>query len=618
MNNENRPQGKTMSQEQALTYVRFFWFAFNNINMYGSSHPESLKGIERLYVHLKSLLDIVRPITLHLEGGSLICEEWKIEKEVNVQRLIERFEHAGINSITFTETIVEEDLVELFKVLINVRSFLDIKMIIDHFNQLDIKSIQFNYYTFQKISIDEVQSSRQKVTTAEPESSVEVAGDFVEPVFNIIGLEILKAVKSRDWEELKLEDIFNNAGLDLNEAEKLFPEIKAFLFEHGLSYLQYMQVLLKLNLEFQAKGIESSIKDNSDITVSKIVSEINKNPADIIPLVGVGIKLASMIGDSHEPIINAFFHYFESALINRILSTLTGTQIENDDDIKADLEKSKTELFNQMIKSGLTAEIITELEIRYNQRQSILVNLLQAQLLIDSTIDRKKFPDKQDLLSLAKEIKSRKAGKQILAQVIYLLGESGYSTDTLDHFIEHVTLDEEKVKPVEQKLKMKSFRLPSGIPNFKETKKYMDMEINRHLRYKTPLSYFSISVGSILTEVGIRNLEIHELENIFKEIAKILKKSLRNLDFIGSLGTLRDNHLIVILTMTDEEGMIHTLDRVKKELDTIRVEIEGESVIPGLIFIPKFFNSKETPDIRSFIRKVRAQHRKEIKKGIKD
>jgi len=87
-------------------------------------------------------MKISATLTFHVENNVLACEEWKIDKEVLIQRLIQRLNSTGINSISFQEAIQPEHVVELLNIMIDARNFQSLGAILQHMKEKEIDTIQ--------------------------------------------------------------------------------------------------------------------------------------------------------------------------------------------------------------------------------------------------------------------------------------------------------------------------------------------------------------------------------------------------------------------------------------------------------------------------------------------
>jgi hypothetical protein len=257
----------------------------------------------------------------------------------------------------------------------------------------------------------------------------------------------------------------------------------------------------------------------------------------------------------------------------------------------------------------------------------MMVGMILARTLVDSALDRTRLPDEPGLKTLAEKIKDHAEGETILNSVLFLLEEMGYAKELLDGFI-HMVMDtvpeveldlepaREKPEPMPKSKgkKPKSYRLPRGIPNLKETKKLLELEIERNLRYNSPFTCMSISVTGVSAGIEPRDPEPGEIAAVFQELYTQVKASLRTLDFIGSLGTVKGNHLVVIMSMTDEEGAAIAISRLEEEVKNIRLEMEGELLFPTFVLTKRSFNPNKDHDLQKFIRRLKAQHKRAIKK----
>lgn len=699
MEQSNKKANSNISKNEALNLVRSFWLAFNNVNMYGTEHPTALNSAEKFYHLLKTILEITAPFTLHIEGGNLICEEWKMDEEIRAQRLVDRLNQTGITSVSFLESILQDDLMEFFKILMEARTFQTLDNIIKHMEEIDLQSIQLNYFVFQKVAIDEKLRSQKEDSIPETESTVlvetkrestaeklldtffqseseralsmieklktirqrlesgssmplenveeavsqfktAVEEDFTseisvdvtpqerEAIFEeldaitvtLIGRNIYQALKAEDWPVTEIGNIIQRLEQELEQGGKIFPQIKDFLLKNSITLLQYMQFIHKLSQEMTAERFDSLLlksKGHIGFSVQEIVKEMKRNPADIVSIATLGIELASLLGMDRLPIVKLFFQYTEKAIRNRVLTNLTGKEIEKSEEIESRIEETKQQLFKQLVENRMTKEILQEFDDLYQQRFPVLIGLIWAQILIDLALDRKHLPGVPGLKALAEKIKSNSEGKTILNHVLFLLEERGSSEEMLDSFIRMVTGITPAVKELkrhEKKDQRKIYRLPPGISSFRETKKYLDMEIHRNLRYNAPISCVSISVVSISFGEESRIPETRELYPIFVEITNLLKRSLRNLDFIGSLGSVKDNHIFIIMSMTGKEKSTSAVKRLREEVKAIRIEIEGKLMAPALVLSKMTFDPQETPVMRSFIRRLKAHHKKEVKR----
>lgn len=105
------------------------------------------------------------------------------------------------------------------------------------------------------------------------------------------------------------------------------------------------------------------------------------------------------------------------------------------------------------------------------------------------------------------------------------------------------------------------FRRMTEVLYREEIERLLEIEYMRFKRYEIPFSFLIIKLDDFerLSELkGPQNMD-----NLFKEISKILKNMLRNSDFVGRFS---EDKFAVILTNTNIKGSISTAQRIQKRI----------------------------------------------------
>ncbi|MCP5104759.1 MAG: hypothetical protein GY950_15345 [bacterium] len=554
MERPGNPSSGTIDRDAAVSLARSFLLAFNNVNMYGPEHPAARSGADDFYNKLKDLFAGAASLTFHLERGILICEGWRIEREVKNQRLVERLESAGINSISFLDAVEPGEVVELLRVLLDARTFKTLDLILEHMEEENAGNIRFNHFIYKKVSADE-----------EPRAGDEVAGTGTGSPVESMARNIVRTLKTEDWTPAEMEAFFEGWEQNIKNTGAMLPQLKDFLFQNGLTQSEYLQFVHKLSQEMPEGEFGALVEGSGKeigVSVNDVREEIKKSPAHIVSLVKMGVQFARLLEEDREPLIQLLFQYTENALRSRVLTRFTGKEDEARENLGRGIEEIKHQLYRQMLENEVPPEILRELDGLFKERLPVFIDTLRPRLL----------PDAASAAPAAPAAPASAAEEKTDRRQLYLL--------------------------------------PTGVMHLKETKKSLEMEIERNSRYNTPFSCISISVA------GEESAEPEpwEILPVFTAVTELLERSLRTLDFIGSLGSVKDNHLLVIMSMTDKEGSEIVLMRLLKEMNTIRVELDGQSVVPGLVLSAKTFDPDDTPDMRAFLRRFKAHHRKEMKR----
>ena len=288
------------------------------------------------------------------------------------------------------------------------------------------------------------------------------------------------------------------------------------------------------------------------------------------------------------------------------------------------LSNVKKSFINNLEEHGMKPDIISKINKQLSDRFNIVFNVLTAEWIIGAVSYKKDLSNEQLIETLTDLLKKDKHLMEYGESIVSILQERGISKKDLENFIKKFQTKnfKKEINRIESEIDKKdpikkSFKLPKEVMRVKETKKYLQNEIYRNLRYNSQLSCLSISVSLVTINSELKEPNIEELYKIFEEVTKILTCSLRTLDKIGSLGSLKYNHLIIILQMTEKTGSLILKERLLKQLNNIKFEINGNLLMPIIVLSPVTFNKEQTPDINSFLREVRKGLKKQKKLIIK-
>lgn len=114
----------------------------------------------------------------------------------------------------------------------------------------------------------------------------------------------------------------------------------------------------------------------------------------------------------------------------------------------------------------------------------------------------------------------------------------------------------------------------TGLWNQRYFKDYLEKEINKSMRYKTPLSLIMMDVDFFKSFNDTYGHQTGDI--VLKSISKVLQQSQRNTDIAARYG---GEEFAIILTMTDEDGAYIFAERVRKEIERLLIyDINGNIV----------------------------------------
>ncbi|MDA8415200.1 MAG: hypothetical protein M0023_15605 [Desulfobacteraceae bacterium] len=141
--------------KQALQIARGFNLAFNNAFMYGGSHQTTKDSAASFFRVLRPMLDITGSITVSVERGSVFFENHCVDKLVSVQRINNRFNKAGVQSVSFDRDASQESIQSLFFVMGSLSDFTSVDTMQAYLIKERTPGVKLNYVVYQKVTIDD-------------------------------------------------------------------------------------------------------------------------------------------------------------------------------------------------------------------------------------------------------------------------------------------------------------------------------------------------------------------------------------------------------------------------------------------------------------------------------
>lgn len=181
--------------------------------------------------------------------------------------------------------------------------------------------------------------------------------------------------------------------------------------------------------------------------------------------------------------------------------------------------------------------------------------------------------------------------------------DEGTESDS-DNDDELVEEDEEQEKPARRGTSSRAKDvLPKEIVGPKETKLSIAKELSRLRRHGTSVSFIAVSIDDSSQADALDKREL------VGSAAQVLLENVRDLDTVGYLGSVNNALLVLMLPMTDSEGLRTVQERVHDELVRYcrgeTMESDAQAVLSSVSI-----EAMKKGDASSVVRKIRTNHRK--------
>jgi len=550
-------------EQNALHLSRSFWLAFNNINMYGDSHPQAVRAVESFHAQLAHQMLQHKRILFHIERDGFFCGTWRMDRELRILRLIERLTSSGIESITFEPSLTVRGLGIFLTVLIDAKDFRTAKEIEGALSAAEAQGIRINRHKYARTQVitDVGAIPPSKPEDAEPEvrsANPDLQADYVQNS---------DPEGEKDFEPLNAEIDLKLGNLDLGEVTE--------------------NVVTRT-------AAETTIQTWSDLT-GRIQSEI-------VQFKG---------GAESSARFDRFYESLESLMLRFLLaSTPPDDESGELDHLTARMEEFDWKLLSELDAPLRDHQLFEGIGSRLKDRFVHRVAMLWADTVWQKfqPMDEPKLPG---LFSRVESDLKKSKNPQLLVQsLLYLLDDRGLPDNLFALIWERLVRKggSDKVK-AEALIRLK---MPKEIESRKEIIRDIETEMYRYNRYKSPFSCLSISLLGVRSEPhgAIRNYNDEELNALFTFLASELQVSLRKLDRVGTVGSMRQNYILILLPMTDVTGAVVLLERLENRAENWKIVSCDGFFYPVLLFSSFTYNADKVKDVNSLLRKIRAKQRK--------
>jgi len=117
---------------------------------------------------------------------------------------------------------------------------------------------------------------------------------------------------------------------------------------------------------------------------------------------------------------------------------------------------------------------------------------------------------------------------------------------------------------------------------------FMKREIAPSVRYETCFSCIFLMIAQVHeNDTDWRTISPDEIASLMPEVFDLLPLHLRDLDFLGALGSSDRNILLAILPMTAQADVYAVIERILEALEHAHLELAGSTVKVNVFVRPR-------------------------------
>jgi hypothetical protein len=433
-------------------------------------------------------------------------------------------------------------------------------------------------------------------------TAAEVMTELERLTFEVTIRIICEQYRSKQVSIKKLADIIRRLVTDTGDIVRMLPMLKIALLKEGMPIAEYLQLAKELALQAESEellGLFSRAGEEIGATVDEIVADFRKDPRAAVRLIVAAAELRSLMGVDENRFCELLSDYI------RKVSTAGVSVPPGDDqhpsDLEASLRRFERQLIDHMAGEGVKTEIVSVIT------QALTVeNPATPQTGTDNGLPSPNGDGNGAAGENGCGIGPGHAASGDGTSSSALLSAGNASSEQSERGEPEQTtslFSKPRTGPAGPR------KPPSrpGILRPREVTLIVEREAKRSSRYKTALSCISMSIIKRLAP-GESPLERSELAIMQPHLCQTVAGMIRELDWVGPLGSIAGNLLLVILPNTGNQGAEVVCTRMQAELlkNGINVEIrQAEVVIAAQSYDPEQTTAE-------FLRRIKRIHRKRV------
>jgi hypothetical protein len=653
---QKESQNSAISQKAAEAAVKSLASAMTNLSLYGEKHPLSAQSLESMISVISKDIPKNTSLTVYIRDGALHCDEKMLADNSAVKRLVSRMTGCKMSSFSLVSGLEPAEAAHFVSMLADNQKYPTAESMQATIDSKGMRRIKLNTVRYQKVTEGQVvvDSAIGKIAMAiAPAGDAETGREMLKRIastatesadmmsesisgriarmrgmidgrisgapasteevvaaLSAINSEILRTLKTErasgsimkadetaigEAEALTFETItrivkeeYSSGAITpaalarlirrlipgVADLKRLLPALKKSLAESGLSERDYLALMQEMAGELENEGITDILRQTGEaagLSVDEIIKDIKKNPETAVNMILLSGEIQQMTGLDGNRLQALMGEYLERLTNELLLSNDPGGRARDFAAMGLAMEQVREAVTSIAVSRGLDAGAVAQLGAKI------------ASFIEEGKTDGSRQP-------LQPEISKNTGNTQ----------QTGASSET-------GTNVQNAKKPAE---------LPPDVLGLKGISIFLDREIKRHRRYGSPLSCLCVS-----TLVKSQNGTLIKppeawLGVILRRICEILTATLRDLDLIGSLGSLEENFLLIILSMTDSKGAMVVKQRLEDKFNNLVVAANNRHATPAVISTILEYDSKKSDGLSAYTKLMSGIHRQNINSAI--
>lgn len=405
----------------------------------------------------------------------------------------------------------------------------------------------------------------------------------------------------------RLAQIIRRMLPDSRDLKRLLPQLKEGLLAEGMTLAEYAKLVNELTTELQSEELVEALKGGAEsigLSVEDIVSGIQQNPGEAARLVVLAAELRQGGVTDDAQLSSVLTEYIERVSGKMALAAPEVGSREGGKALRTVVYRLQKDLVERVKAEGVSPSLAGRIEEQLANRFQHLLDNVKSEWLLN-LLSKAGDHSGTYLLESLENVMERQTDLRTLGDPVRrVLAAQGYSGEQIQEFFAAMA---ERIKQRSQ-----MFLLPKSVLSSNNTTYFLQREIKSAGRYRTPFSCVMMTITAVRGDgEPWRRVEAKEIAEVLPEVFKVLTSHLRDLDFVGSFGSIDNTIPFIILPMTQGSGANAVKRRLADLLDGYRFTLGDRSVELHVVVSACGFDRNRTPDAKSYLQELRTRHSQE-------
>jgi hypothetical protein len=405
----------------------------------------------------------------------------------------------------------------------------------------------------------------------------------------------------------RLAQIIRRIVPDVKELKRMLPRLKETLLAEGMQIPEYLKLVTEIRKELDSDGMaglfEGAIEEIG-VTMEELIGSIKGDPADVVRLILLAAEIRKTTAAEPDQVSTVLSDYIER-VSRTLLRVQDPKEVSGNDGlkfIKTTITKIQNDLVDKLKSQGVQDTVLEKTSKKLSERMTAAVGMAKKEWLERFMENCRQFSETEMLSVVPTLMQNFEDTTLVRDAVTGTLVQKGYTETRIGEFFQ-------KVSP--RGPRQTQADLPRGVLNVNATIYFLEREIKRQQRYGTPFSCIIVTPVRLWSKRGAP-LFVGENETrcIMPQIITFVRKMLRELDLVGSLGFVSRDIPFIILPMTDENGGISVVNRLEKLFSTLTFECNKEPMNSDFALTCATFDPATMSGYRPFLERALSEHKK--------